>query len=128
MYKTLCAGAIGVTANSLEESVSAAKIGNFTGVELDINEIADRLENESLDDLLGILGDIRPAEFNVPVDWREDQATFDESIKGLPRLASAAAAMGCTRTMTYILSFSDTLDYTSTFTCRPFFGNGKNPC
>ena len=51
---------------------------------------------------------VRPAIIDFPVEFRKDEATFAESLKQLADAASFAAAIGCPRMMTYILSSSDT--------------------
>ena len=51
---------------------------------------------------------IRPSIIDFPVDFRKDDATFRASLKQLDQAAQFAAAIGCPRMMTYIMSSSDT--------------------
>ena len=51
---------------------------------------------------------IRPAVLDFPVNFRKDDATFEKSVADLDKAAQFAAAIGCPRMMTYILSSSDT--------------------
>ena len=51
---------------------------------------------------------IRPAIIDFPVDFRKDDAAFQSSVAKLDDVAAFAAAIGCPRMMTYILSSSDT--------------------
>ena len=51
---------------------------------------------------------LRPAVLDFPVDFRKDDSTFEKSVAELDKAAQFAAAIGCPRMMTYILSSSDT--------------------
>lgn len=113
MFKGLSPGAIGVQANTLEEALTAAKTGGFGGVEINVGQIADRVEQNgaaSVTDAFAAAG-ILPAGWGLPTDWRGEEAAWTEDLKHLPRLARAAAAVGATRTMTWIMPCSDTRPY-----------------
>jgi sugar phosphate isomerase/epimerase len=45
------------------------------------------------------------------VDWRGEEATWQKGLEALPRLAQAAAAIGGTRTMTWIMPCSNDRDF-----------------
>jgi len=113
MYKTLSPGAIGVRASNLEEAIAAAQGGGFGGVEINPAEIAQRIEAQGLDSVAQIFAEsgVVPAGFGLPLDWRGDEAKWQDSLKELPRLAHAAQQIGCTRTFTWIPPGSNTLDY-----------------
>ena len=51
---------------------------------------------------------IRPAIIDFPVDFRDDDVKFKSSLAKLDEAAAFAAAIGCPRMITYILSSSDT--------------------
>ena len=51
---------------------------------------------------------LRPAFVNLPVEFRKDEATFRSTISKLEDAAPFAAAIGCPRMMTWIMSSSDT--------------------
>jgi sugar phosphate isomerase/epimerase len=51
---------------------------------------------------------LRPAFVNLPVDFRKDDDTFRAGMPKLEEAAPFAAAIGCPRMMTYIMSSSDT--------------------
>ncbi len=113
MFKGLSPGAIGVQASTVEEALAAAKTGGFGGVEINVGEIADRVEQNgaaSVTDLFAAAG-ILPAGWGLPIDWRGDEAVWTEGLKHLPRQARAAAAVGATRTMTWVMPCSDTRPY-----------------
>src|SRR5688572_8778961 len=111
MQKGLSPGAIGVSVHSLDERVRAARTGGFDAVEIDVAEIAQRLQDESPQQLLDVMGEIAPAGWGLPTDWRNDEDAWRRGLEELPRLARAGAALGCTRTFTYILPGSDERGY-----------------
>ncbi len=51
---------------------------------------------------------VRPSIIDFPVEFRKDEQTFRESLSKLDEAAGFAAAIGCPRMMTYIISSSDT--------------------
>jgi sugar phosphate isomerase/epimerase len=51
---------------------------------------------------------IRPAVFDFPVEFRKDDAAFSSGLPKLKQAAEFAAAIGCPRMVTYILSSSPT--------------------
>jgi sugar phosphate isomerase/epimerase len=58
----------------------------------------------------GLLADLRikPAALDFPVEFRKDDATFQAGLSKLNDAGVFAAAIGCPRMVTYILSSSDT--------------------
>ena len=113
MYKALAPYAIGVNVSSLEEGLAAAKVGGFQGLEVNIGEIANKIEQSSAADVRGLFDNagILPAAFGLPTDWRGTEQKWQEDLEALPRLARAAAAIGLTRTATWVLSGSNDRDY-----------------
>lgn len=109
MYKGLSPGAIGVKASSLEEAISAAKLGGFGGVEFNPSEVAERVEKEGAEAIRGLFdaAGVLPAGFGLPVEWRKDEETWRAGLEVLPRLAKAASAIGGGDTFTWVLSCSD---------------------
>jgi sugar phosphate isomerase/epimerase len=51
---------------------------------------------------------LRPAIIDFPASFRKDDAAFEASLPKLEQASSFAAAIGCPRMMTYIMSSSDT--------------------
>jgi sugar phosphate isomerase/epimerase len=107
MFSALSPGAVSITTKSLADAAQAARIGGFEGVELNIEQIADRLDSTTAENLLAELDGIRPAAFGLPTDWRGDEAMWRFGLEALPRLAKAAQSLGLTRTATWVLSGSD---------------------
>ncbi len=113
MYSALSPGAIGVRASGLNEAIAAAKTGGFGGVEFNPAEIADLIASHGVAHVLSLFTDagVLPAGFGLPLDWRGDEAAWRTSLQKLPRLAEAAQAIGCTRTMTWIMPCSNDREY-----------------
>lgn len=113
MFATLSAGAIGVQAPTLEETIRAAQVGGFPGTEFNVSEVASRLEASGVESVLSLFEGtgVKPAAFGVPTNWRSDEATWIASLKELPRLAAAAKAIGVHRTATWIMPADNEKNY-----------------
>ena len=113
MYTALSPGAIGVKANTVAEAIAAAKIGGFAGVEFNPAEIADLIDKDGAESVKRLFADagVRPSGFGLPTDWRGEEAKWKADLEKLPRLASAAAAIGGNRTMTWIMPGSNDLPH-----------------
>ncbi len=113
MYKALSPGAIGVRAANLEESLAAAKIGGFDGVEFSPSEIADLIAASGVEAVRGLFTEagLRPAGWGLPIDWRGSEENWQAGLRDLPRLAAAAAAIGGTRVSTWIMPCSNDRPY-----------------
>jgi len=116
MFKNLSAGAIGVRGTTEELAALAEKTG-FGGMDLDAGEAADLMDKGELDSLKTLYEThgLRPGGFGLPVDFRGEEARFQEALAALPPLAEAAAAMGCTRCPTWILPASNELPFNENF-------------
>jgi len=116
MFKNLSAGAIGV-GGTTEELAALARRTGFGGMDLNAGQAADMLEKGELDSLKGLyeVHGLVPGGFGLPVDFRRDEAKFNDGLAGLGRLAAAAAAMGCRRCPTWILPASNDLSFADNF-------------
>jgi sugar phosphate isomerase/epimerase len=81
----------------------AAKVG-FPGTDVDLTA-AMKLGVNATRDLLEELK-LRPAIFEFPVEFRKDEETFQAGMPKLRDAAVFAAAVGCPRMMTWIMSSS----------------------
>jgi sugar phosphate isomerase/epimerase len=109
MYKTLSPGAINVSAKNLNKGLSAAGLGGFAGLEFSASEIADLVDKQGASAVKKTFAEagIRPALFGLPVDWRTTEENWKRDLALLPRLAKAAAAIGVSRTATWIMPCSN---------------------
>lgn len=105
MLKTVNFGAIGVSVSNLMEAVSAAREGGFAALDFDIRQVAEI----GVDAARSIFtdGDVLPAVFGVPFEWRQEETRWQEGLAGLPSLAHAAQSIGCARCATWIMPASD---------------------
>lgn len=110
MFKGLSPGAIGVRASNLDESLRAAQIGGFEGVEFNPFEIADLVEADGAEAVKARFTDagLRPAGWGLPTDWRGSEEKWQAGLNELPHLARAASAIGGTRVSTWVMPCSDT--------------------
>ena len=113
MNKALSPGAIGVKTANLQEAIAAAQTGGFEGVEFSVHEVAGLVEAQGADYVKGLFADakLKPAGWGLPTDWRSSEENWRKGLDELPRLAKAAAAIGCPRTMTWILPGSNDRPY-----------------
>jgi sugar phosphate isomerase/epimerase len=116
MFRNLSPGAVGIRASFIE-GMELAKGAGFEGVDLSVGEAARLAEEQSLEwvrDQVASRG-LRLGGWGLPVSYRGDDAAFQESLAKLPKQAELAQALGCTRCMTWILPFSESLPYTENF-------------
>jgi sugar phosphate isomerase/epimerase len=109
MYKALSPGAIHVQPRDLDEAIADARTGGFQGVEIKVREVAGLVEHQGagyVRERFAAAG-LQPAGWGLPVDWKGSEAAWQSGLEELPRLAAAAAAIGCTRTTTWVPPASD---------------------
>src|SRR5947208_1667264 len=113
MYKTISPGALGLRVNNLQEAVDLAKSSGFEGVEFNPAEVADLIDARGAEHVRNLFSSsgVRPAGFGLPTDWRGDEAKWLQGMEELPRLAKAAHAIDCHRTMTWIMPCSNDRDF-----------------
>lgn len=100
MYRALSTGAIGVNV-SFEEKVRLAATYGFQGVDVGTEEI-ERLGTKGVRELLE-QNHLLPAVTGMPVNFREDDATFEQDMKGLPLFVHTMTDLGCRRSTTWIM-------------------------
>jgi sugar phosphate isomerase/epimerase len=117
MYAGLSPGAIGVSAPNLHAALEAARMGGFDGVEFNPAEIADLIDAEGAAQAKARFeaAGIKPCGFGLSVEWRGEEDAFRASLARFPRLVEAAAAVGATRCSTWILPFSNELEFDANF-------------
>ncbi len=116
MYPNLNIGALGIRAN-LPETITLARDHGFEGVDFSIVEAADLIAAHGIEYVrdLGAAAQVRLGSWGFPVDFRGDEATWQQDLEALPRLASMAQALGCERTATWIMPCSDELTFQANF-------------
>lgn len=109
MFTCLSPHAIGVQASDLEQGIRAARLGGFEGLEVSAGQLADYIDAHGVERASQLFAEanVRPAAFPLPVEWRKDEAQYRSDLAALPRLAKAAAAVGITRTATWVMPCSN---------------------
>jgi len=112
VYRALSMGALGHKVPFGEEVRLAAKYG-FQGVSVGMAQV----EEYGVDGLRRLLekNGLLAAYTGVPVNYREDDATFEADLAKLPQFAETMSALGCTRTITWITPWHPTLSYKERF-------------
>jgi len=108
MYKALSPGAIGVQATTLQEAIAAAQQGGFGGVEFNVREVADLVDQHGAGYVQGLFAaaGLKPAGWGLSINWRQE-AAWQQGLTELPRLAAAAAAIGCPRALSGVMPCSN---------------------
>jgi sugar phosphate isomerase/epimerase len=109
MYKALAPGALGIKVENLQQAINIAKEAGFQGLEINIHEAANLVDQLGADHVKKMFSDagIRPAGWAMPVDWRTTEENWKKGLEELPRLARAASAIDATRTMTWVMPCSN---------------------
>lgn len=112
MFKSLNMGALSLTA-PFAEALELARTSDFDGLDLPIKELVDLAKTTSIQAVLDQFHEagIRPGGWGLPFDFRGDEAAYQEGLKLLPECAALAQALGSPWCFTWILPFSDQLDY-----------------
>ncbi len=105
MHATLSPGAIHVSVASLEDFIAKAKVGGFTGLELNPSLLEGRSATEVAETLAG--EELVAAGFGMPVQFREDEARWKEDLEKLPAIAKTMSEFGMSRTFTWIMPGSN---------------------
>jgi sugar phosphate isomerase/epimerase len=113
MYKALSPGAVGLKAENLQQAINFAKDAGFEGVEINIHEAANLVDQLGAEHVRGMFEEakLKPAGWGMPIDWRTTEENWKKGLDELPRLALAAQSIGAPRTMTWIMPCSNDRDY-----------------
>ena len=116
MFKNLSAGAIGIRNYPLDATILLAAETGFAGIDFDIREAAHLLDEHGLDYVHDLFAEhnVLPGLWGLPVAWNNDEV-WEAQLDELPRLASVGVALGCTRTATWLPSWSDVREYDENF-------------
>jgi len=112
MYKAFSSEVLWFPGRSLRDDVPLAFKYGYEGINLDIKKESEDFSPNELSDLLA-KNKLKPGSFGLPVEFRKDKETFETDLKILKPCCEFAQKTGFTRCTTYIMSYSDTLDYKS---------------
>jgi sugar phosphate isomerase/epimerase len=112
MYTSFDPDAVGVDRPFPEAAALAAETG-FDAVQVDL----EYLREHGPENYRAVLDDhdLRTGSAALPVDATGDAETYESDLDALDGIAEAAAAAGCTRMSTYIMSFSDERPFEDNF-------------
>lgn len=105
MYVSLNSATIQGRAPWPEFAHLAARVG-YGGVDI----VLGKAMGEGVDSTRALLAELKlkPAATGLPVEFRKDEATFQEGLKRLNEAAQFLKAIGCPRMATWIVASSDT--------------------
>jgi sugar phosphate isomerase/epimerase len=88
----------------LLEYIALAEKYGFGGIEFNIDRVVQLAQETSWNTVRNAFEQygVAPAVFGLPVEWRKDDATFNDDLKNLSDYAKSAAEIGCTRTGTWL--------------------------
>jgi sugar phosphate isomerase/epimerase len=109
MFTSLSPGAIGVQVDNLQHGLALAARHGFDGYHFGIGEAHD-LGVTRVQELSEETG-VRLSAFGFPLDFRGDEAAFEQDLAALPALAQTAADLDVRRTATWITPASDELSF-----------------
>jgi sugar phosphate isomerase/epimerase len=117
MYIGLSPGAIGVRVENVHQRIAAARNHGFVGVEIDPNEIATLIEIGGAESVTSLFdeADVIACGWGLPTDWRSTEENWKRDLEALPRLAKAAAEIGCYRVATWVMPASNDLEFEANF-------------
>jgi len=109
MYMALSPGALGVKAGSLQEAINIARDNGYGGVEFGIGEVAGLVREHGADHVKAMFAEagLKPAGFGLPMQWNGPEDAWRAGLEQLGELAAAAQAIGCGRTMTWLMPGSN---------------------
>jgi len=105
MLRGLTGAGLGQLEND-EQLIALASAHGFQAVDIDARGLIERHGVEGARELLKQHG-VVIGSIGLPVEWRADDAAFQQGLIGLAQAAEAAAALGCTSCCTYILPSTD---------------------
>ena len=114
MFKAFSSELLWFPERSFEDDVPLAVKYGYEGISFDIKKVSEAFSPEAFSDMLA-KNKLKTGTFSLPVEFRTDKETFEADLKALRPCCGFARKSGAARCTTYIMSYSDTLDYSSNF-------------
>jgi sugar phosphate isomerase/epimerase len=116
MYRNLSTAALGVSGRQ-SELIELALTYGFRSLDLDFSEIVKRARARSVESATRLVqsANIRVATFDVPVQWRGDDTSFQSALVELKEHAEIAQSLGATGCIATILPAGDNMPYHESF-------------
>ena len=117
MFRNLSPGTIGIKVNQ-REAARLAKLGNFEGVDIFIDEVYELSEKFSPSYVKAIFEsfNIKIGGWGLPFAWNDrNEKTYKEGLEKLKKYAEVAEKIGSGRVITWVPSWSDEKPYKENF-------------
>jgi sugar phosphate isomerase/epimerase len=115
MYKDLGCGHLGVSANQKQAIDYAAKYG-FPGVDVNLGDLMKMGKSERQELLATMKAkDVKWGTSGLSVQFRNDDAAFQNGLKSFPEQTAVLKEVGCDRVATWIMPGTDHLTYLENF-------------
>lgn len=90
---------------ALPAYISLAKRHGFSAIDFSILQAAKLVEEQDFEAVAALFDEakILPVNFGLPVEWRQDEASFQNSLELLSAQAKLAQDLGCSRCTTWVL-------------------------
>ena len=112
MFTSLNTGALALNI-PLDEALDLARDNGFAALDLplaELHELENRSSAAAVKERFAAAG-VRPGPWGLPVNFRTDEETYRAGLAELPAYAALAQELGSPWCATWILPFSDELDY-----------------
>jgi len=112
MFTSLNPGTIGLSVQ-FEEALAFARDNGFEGLDLPLGELLERVQKTSVQEIKDRFNEagVRAGGWGLPVDFRGAEERYRAGLAKLPEFAALAHELGSPWCATWILPFSDQLDY-----------------
>ena len=116
MFKNVNFPSLGISGRQSELIELTLSFG-FKGFDLDLADFKKQVEFQGLDKARRLLDSARLnlGCFELPVEWQQDEETFQNDLNELPALVELAAGLGGTRCRTPLEPASDLMPYHESF-------------
>jgi len=114
MFKTLSSALLGFPGRKLADDIPLAVKYGYEGIVIDVKRDSPDYTPEKLGDLLA-KNNLKSGGFGLPLDIRKDETVYKDGMKNLPSYCDFAKKAGTTRCSTFVIPWSDTLDYAANF-------------
>ena len=116
MFKNLNITALGFKA-SFYETLELASFGGFEGVDPNVPEIIELIEEKSVEKINKALNEkgLRWGGWQLPVSISGKEEDFNRDLEKLPSIAEKMRDLGCFRAFTWLAPYSDELTFEENF-------------
>lgn len=115
MYKAFSSGLLGFGNRSLKDDIPLVVKYGYEGINFDIEKESAAFSPAEFTSLLE-KNKLKNSGFSLPLEFRQSREIYETGLKALRGYCEFAKKTGSTRCITWIMPFSDTLDYQSNFT------------